>query len=313
MSRSRCKALELVRQIRLAAIVFLCGLIFATGCKTSEDAAAAATQMSATAKSLADYYAALETILDNTDQVYILNAQLYHKPYNPENRQLLKSNQDELDKRIKLATDFSTLAAEFAQLTGSTASADVSASALKLQTEVTSLASINASKREQGILKAALGLLVTAIQEHKERKAARAIGDFATGLNTLFVKEAPVWTSVDQVFNAVAGVLATNLVDDNATDNSGLFKVALGPFGLVPAASSADFNSKLAPLAKDRIASRKAQLNASFDQATVAMAKSLDEMSKRIHLVADDKPMSFRVPPLTLATVEKWADQVASL
>jgi len=106
---------------RAVAILILTACFLGTGCKTSDDAAAAATQMSTTAKALSDYYAALGAILADTDQIYILNGQLLSKPYTAENRQLLKNNEAELAKRSALAADFSTLAGQFAALSGSTA------------------------------------------------------------------------------------------------------------------------------------------------------------------------------------------------
>ena len=42
------------------------------------------------------------------------------------------------------------------------------------------------------------------------------------------------------------------------------------------------------------------------------MQKSLDEMARRIHLVALDKPMDFRAPPITVQNVEKWVALIVS-
>lgn len=285
-------------------------LLMTAGCKTSQDATAAATQMSATARSLCDYYTSLKTILDNTDQLYRINEQLYSKPYSAENQQLLQKNKAELDKRAQLASDFSDLAAQFAKLTGSTAPADVAASGTKLETEVDSLGSLKPTETEQNAIKTALQFFVTAIQEHKEREAARAMDDSVEGLANLFIKESPAYNSIQQVYARIAGNLAGNLVDRNATDNFGVLKVALDPFGLVSSGSPADLNSKLAPLAKQQITAKETALDNSYTKATDAMTKSLQEMSRRIHLVAGEKPMDFRAPPLTLSTVEAWAAQV---
>lgn len=292
--------------------IFLCCLMLIAGCKTSQDASAAATQMSATAKSLSDYYAALSTILTDTDELHSLNEQLYSKPYSAENRKELKTTQSELDARVKLAADLSTFADDFAKLSGSTAPADVAAAGNKLETEADNLASYKASTGEQNVIKSALQLLVTAIQEHKEREAAQAMDSLACGLSSLFDKEAPAWNSVDDVYLQLAATLAGNLLNDNEVDYSPLLKPALDPFGLTPLASSAKLGAKLAPLAKQQIDARKAAQTSSYSSATDAMSKSLKEMSQRIHLVATDKPMAFRVPPITVATVEQWATQVVS-
>lgn len=288
------------------------GLLLSAGCKTSDDAAAAATQMAATAKSLSDYYSALGTILADTGEIYSINEVLFSKPFTPANRELLKSNQAELQKRVELAADFSTVAEEFAKLTGSTAPEDVAKSASKLQTDCDGLAGVTVSSDEQAVIKKALELLVVAVKEHKEREAARAIDGVAKGIDALFVKEIPVWDSTEQVYNEFASELAGDLVDQNATNSAALLGVALEPFGLTPSETSPDVNRKLAPLAKQQIADRKAAAAKSYGDATEAMKKSLNEMCDRVHLVAEGKPMRFRLVPPTLATVEQWVAQVTS-
>jgi hypothetical protein len=300
-------------QIRaaIAAVCFGC-LVLIAGCKTSEDAAAAATQMSATAKSLSDYYAALSTILSDTDRIYSLNETLYSKPYSAESRQELKTTQAELAKRITLAADLSTLAGSFAKLTSSTAPADVAAAGNNLETEVDGLASYNASTGEQNAIKSALQLLVEAVQAHKEHEAAQAMDSLASGLSALFDKEAPSWKSVDDVYVQLAATLARNLADQNAVDNSAMLKPALDPFGLAPSVPVPDLNTKLVALAKQQISARQAALISSYSNAADAMSKSLQEMLQRIHMVATDKPMAFRIPPLTVTTVEQWATEVQS-
>jgi hypothetical protein len=295
------------------ARILVCAVLMTAGCKTSDDAISAASQMSLTAKCLSDYYNALDIILADTNRLYIVNDRLYSKPYTDENRTLLKSNQEELEKRAALASDFAVLAGEFATLTGSGATEEAAESAAKLGTDVAGLASVKVSTAEQGVLKGALQLLVTAVQEHKEREAARAMDKFAKGLADLFKKEAPIWISTNEVYVQVASTLANNLVDQNATDNAQVLKAALDPFGLKPTVPSAEMNTQLGPIAREEIARRKVGLIKSFATITGAMGSSLEEMSKRVHLVAEDKPMSFRTAPLTIATVEKWAAQIGTL
>ena len=312
MAKARKSVLQLVRQPRSLACFMACSLFLFAGCHTSEDAVSAATQMSVTAKCLSDYYTALNMILADTDQIYILNEQLFTKPYTPENRELLKNNRAELEKRAVLAADFSTLAGEFAKLTGSTAPDDVAKSSSKLEGEVETLEPMKASSEEKTALKVAVKLLVTAIQEHKEREAAKAMDSFTKGLSDFFVKEEPAYVSINQVYVEFAATLAGDLVDRHQTDNSAVLKVALDPFGLQPSVTSAELNTQLAPLARQRIAARKMALVKSFDTITDAMAKSLQEMSKRIDLVAEGKPMSSRSAPFTLATVQHWATQLGA-
>jgi hypothetical protein len=296
--------------------LLLC-LLPTIGCKTSDDASAAAAQMSATAKCLSDYYSAVGTIMDKTNQVNVLNEAIFAKPYPQKNRELYKADREELEKRAELAADFSSLATEFALLAGSKAPGDVAASAIKLQGEVDSLRGVTSSSVEQNVMKTSLQLLVTAVQQHKERESARAIDAFAKGLSDLFQKEAPIWNSLEQVYTDFAAGLANDLLDGNDIDlnafASSSLKSTLGSFGLDASTPTAQLTAKLTPLATQQIADRRAELDHDYLKATDAMTASLEEMSKRIHCVAEDKPMAFRVPPLTLATVQKWAAAAASL
>jgi hypothetical protein len=204
------------------------------------------------------------------------------------------------------------LASSFAKLMGSTAPTDVAAACGKLETEVDDLAPYKVSTGEQNAIKSALQLLVTAVQAHKGHEAAQAMDSVASGLSALFDKESASWKSVDDVYVQLAATLAGNLADQNALDNSAMLKPALDPFGLMPSVPAADLNTKLAPLVKQQISSRQVAVATSYSNASDAMSKSLQEMSQRIHLVATDKPMVFRIPPVTIASVEQWASQVQS-
>ena len=281
-----------------------------TGCKTSDDAMAAAAQMSTTAKALSDYYTAAGTTVANTDQLFSLEVQLLSKPYNPANQKLIKDNASELAKRAELANDLATLADDFAKLTGSTASADVSAAAARCETEVDSLTSHNASTAEQSALKDALQVLVKTVQERKERESAKVIDQVAQDLTNFFVKEIPLWNSNELVYLQQTTEVANYLADHDGIDNTSFLKTALDPLNLTPSVASPELKAQLVPLTKQQIADRAAALNDAYQKATDAMTKSLQEMSQRIHLVAEDKPMGFRRPPITIATVEQWAAHV---
>jgi hypothetical protein len=295
--------------VRIGAVVVLASCFAVSGCKTSKDAADAASQMAQTAKALCDYYTAVKTIFEETDAIYQLNHDLYSKPYPPDTQKELKDNEAEVAKRAELASDFSALAGNFSKLTGSTASADVAASASKLNTEVDTLASVKASSAEQSAIKGAMQALVTAIQEHKEREAARAMDEAVKGLRDLFDKEEDVWNAREQLYTDIASNLANSLVDANATDNLPLLKIALDPFGLAPSTVSSDINTKLVAAAKDQIERKKSDMDDAFRKATNDMSKALHTMAERIDTVANDKAMDFHSTPITVASVEQWAAQ----
>lgn len=292
--------------------VFLSAMVLA-GCKTSDDAAAASSQMATTSLKLSSYYKALQTTFQETDELYQLNAQLYAKPYTSENQQLLKTNEAELAKRAQLATDLSALSESFGSLTATTTPATVASDASQVETDLDKLAALKASSTEQGALRLAVQQLASAIQQHKEREAAKAMEGAAQSLSDLFAKETSVWNSTEEVYSQIAANLAANLVDANLTDNSAVLDVALAPFGLVRSASIGDMNQKLAPVAKQQIATEKATMDKSYLNATDGMAKALVQMAQRIQALAEGKPMTARRAPLSLATVQEWVTQVNSV
>lgn len=295
--------------------VGVCAAVMLLGpaaCKTSDDAAAAATQMKTTAQALSDYYTAVGRIVSNTEAIYKLNDRLEGKEYSPRAKAALKTTQTELANRVTLAQQLAELAESFAGLAGSTAPEDVAASAQKLDEDVHTLSSTRESAAEQQGLHDALHVLVNAIQEHKEREAAKAMTDVAREFSSLFSKEKEIWISREQVYATLSANLARDLVDAGDTDDTAILKPALDPYGLTPGTLAEDTKAKLKAVAKAQIDVRRDAAMAEFSAATEAMQNSLSEMAKRIDAVAQDRPMAFRKPPLTVTNVEAWADHVMS-
>jgi hypothetical protein len=245
---------------------------------------------------------------------HLVNEQLYHKPYPQLSRDQLHETVKELAKRQAMARDLATLALSFNRLTGSKAAEDLASSASTLAGDVDSLVGVKASSGEQDMLKVALKALISAIQEKKERDAAKAMDQVAKGMALLFKKEAPVWLSVDNTYADLASTLAKGLVEAGAVDNSATLRDAVRPYGLVfePASSASDLNQKLAPVTELAITDRNQALKDTYKNGASEMESALLEMSERIHRVAQDKPMQFRSPPISVANVERWITEVAS-
>ncbi|HZZ37702.1 MAG TPA: hypothetical protein VFE06_01135 [Acidobacteriaceae bacterium] len=296
--------------LRIAAGGVVLSALTLTGCKTSDDAAAAASQMAATSQQLCSYYKALQTTFQQTDELYQLNEQLNSKPYTAENQQLLKNNEAELAKRAQLATDLSSLSEGFGALSASATPSNVASAASQVEADLDKLSPVKASSTEQGALKLAVQQLASAVQEHKEREAAKAMEGAAQSLSDLFAKETEIWNSTEQVYSQIAANLASSLVDANVTDNGAVLEVALTPFGLIRNGSIGDMNGKLAPVAKQQITTKKAAMDEAYRSATDGMAKALAQMAQRIQALADGKPMTERRAPLSLATVQAWVTQV---
>jgi hypothetical protein len=310
MRRFRCSTSGDCGRRRWIAGIAAALLLAAGGCRTSGDATAAASQMAKTSQTLCDYYKALGTTFSNTNELFELNEALYGKPYSAQARQQMKTNEAELAKRARLASDLATLSGNFGKLSGSTAPSDLASSAAQVASDAAGLAGVTASAAEQDALRGAVLALATAIQEHREREAAKAMEAAAQSLSDLFAKESDVWKSTEQVDSQIAANLAGNLVDQKATDNTAVLDVALTPFGLAPASLSDDLNAKLAPVARQQIAAKHASMDAAYGTATDSMAKALQVMAQRIQTVANDKPMAFRAAPLSLDDVLQWTTQV---
>jgi hypothetical protein len=296
-------------RVRLG-VVWLCATVaFGTGCKTQDDAAAAAAQMATTATALTNYYTALKTILTNIDKVRTLNHDLYGKPYPDADRQIILGEAAKLDQRAKLADAVTSLSTEFGKLTGSTAPVDVGTAAGKLQTEADSLAGLKESSAEQAALKLAVKQLAELVQERKERQIAKAMAPVVKALSDFFTKEEAPWAARETEYATFSETLAKSLVTDGRTDNTSLLKAALDPYGLT-GLSSTELNQKLAPMATAQIESDEKTLNDGYTKASDGMEKSLSEMATRIQTVADEKPMAYRKAPLSLTAVDNWTAQM---
>lgn len=299
--------------LRCPALLVLL-LLACTACKTSTDARAAATQLTNTAKTLSDYYAALDAQLGNTDRLYALQEALGGPAYSPTTRQHLQHIRQEMAKRAALAKTFTTIAASFASLTGSTAATDVPASASKLETQVESLdVAGKLNKEQQGLMSAALQAFVTAYQEHKERQAAAAIDQFMGALAQLVGGESELYDSFGSQYLSIASSLARDLVQAGKVDPAALLKPALDPFGLTALPADAHLRAQLAPPMEAQIQAQNDALAKSQQEATTALKKALDDAAKAVHNVATDQPLAADKTPLTLDTVEAWATKVAAL
>jgi hypothetical protein len=289
----------------MASLVTLACLL-ETGCQTHDDAVAAGSQMALTAKALSDYYAALVVDLAKTDELYELQAAVVQLPYEPPDKKELADHTAAMRSRAAFATAFAELVESFGKLTGSTAETDVPASAAKLETAVDGLVVHKAGTMEQKAIKAGLEMMVRAVQEKKERDAARAIDAIATGLAGLFAEEATTYNGFAKGYVQTARGLALALAQTGQTDSGGLLAVALEPFGMTGKVTSADMQQKLLLIEQQQINTKADALEQASAKATAAMEDSLAVMQKRVHLVATDKPMRVRIAPVSLNGVEAW-------
>jgi hypothetical protein len=301
------------RKLRTAVIPVLFCVAFLSGCKTSDDSAAAGTQLTATASSLTSYYSALDTLLSDTDQLYQIQAAINPlAPYDTTTKNYVIDTAAEIQKREKLAAALTALAQEFAKLSGSTAATDASTAAGNLNSAVAALKISNAtlSASNVNLMKDAVDLIVKAIQEHKEREAAAAVDKFTSALDSWFQSEEPLYNTIGATYAAATKSLAQALINRGQVDPSAFLNAALSPYGLAAQVTDPTLKSKVQEIFVAQVDQKSAVLAAAQQTATTNMEKSLTEMASRIHLVATDKPMAIRAVPITLTEVQKWISSV---
>ncbi|NYF78057.1 hypothetical protein HDF17_000344 [Granulicella arctica] len=281
-------------------------LLGGVGCKTSEDAAAASSQMTSTAKTLGDFYHQMEQTIDSTEGAYEAQSATLSVPFDDTLRAQLDDQKKEFAKREEIADELAKLSTLFCQLTDSKDTKDASESADKLAAELVTVKALSSDGAASKAFSEAVNVFVTLLKEHKEREAARKIEPIVTQLSAFFDSEKPAYDSVEKAYLLTAAPVARKLLKDKQIDASAFLSPVLAPFGLTAQITSDDLKAKLSPYVGDQIAARAIEQQATYDKASAGMSEALKEMSKRVALVATEKPMQIRIEPITLANVQQW-------
>ena len=296
------------------ALVVLSALLFCSlsACKVSDDAIAASQQMTSTASTLHDFYSTLEDSVSDTITLFELDAALSGIPYGDSDRKLQETTRNELANRKQMAVALAELAASFAELTRSSAANDVDKSATALGKELISIKALPGGLPIPDALGRAGNALIQIVQQHDEKKAARAMDETLAAVGDLFEKEKPAYDSIARTHIRQAGAVAKDMINANEVDYSSMLTPALKPFSLAPLPSNPSLQSSLKPLALSRLDAATDIAVKREEQASAAMLDALREMSSRVHLVATDKPMSIRGTPFSIKLVEDWVETWAA-
>ncbi|ADV82426.1 lipoprotein [Terriglobus saanensis] len=294
---------------RKFCITLICsGLISSlVACKVSDDAIAASQQMTSTANALNDYYSALDARLAGTISLYELDGAISGIPFGDDDRKLSESTREELQKRKELADALARLASAMSTLSNSKAASDVQASATQLGNELIAVQALPGGSSVPDAVGKAGNFLLQIVQQHEEKKAARAIDETLKAVADLFEKEKPTYDSIARTHDREASQIAQDLLKSNAVDPSPMLAPALKPFDLRALPPSLSMQSSLKTLALSRLQHATDEAMKKDESASAAMLASLREMSSRVHLVATEKPMSLRGAPFSLKLVEDWA------
>ncbi len=291
-----------------------------TACKDNDDARAAASQLATTTDALTGYYTTLRTLTVQTDQLNALEKAIVQTQYDAGLRKLLLDREKQLDERIALAKALAAVAHSLSSLTAAKTADDASAAANGLEQQLDGMTPLaNAGEFHslvESSLAPALHLLVEKLQAHKDREAAQALDATVKAIAELFRKESPGYTEIQLDYVQESETMAEALVRRGQVDETAAIEPALAPLGLTArlAPNPADPNlpQRLLPVLVQQIQDRGAALGAASQAATAAMQASLDELAKRVHLVAVGSPMRMRLKPPALATVEKWSAGVTA-
>jgi hypothetical protein len=291
---------------RLAITTLLLVLVGLVSCKTSDDARALAGQMSATANSLCDYYAALAQMADNHAKLERLQQATLGVPLDPQDVAQLQDIQASLQNRSEMAHALAGLAGAFIGFSNSTAPSDVSASATNLGTALSSIPKLANSSYTPTALQNAGKIVTQLLQERDERKMAKDIDPLIAAISQMYSQEKPAYDSIDKTYIGLAQSIALDLVNRNQVDPNSLMAPALRPFDLSSRIPTEQLPQGLADYAREQIRNRTAAEAAAHAQASDTLDAALKEVSKQTHGLATQGHMPDRIFPITLDKVQTW-------
>ena len=296
-------------QIRkLSAALLLSSLIGSlTACKVSDDAIAASQQMASTANALTAYYSVLDSAVGETISLYELDGAISGKPFVDKDRKLPGATRAEGKKREEMAESLARLASSMSILSNSTAASDVATSATQLGNELIAVQALPGGSPVPDALGKAGNFLLQIVQQHDEKKAARAMDETLKAVGDLFEKEKTTYDSIARTHDREASQVAEDLIRSNAVDPSPMLNPALKPFGLSSLPPSPALQTTLKALALTRLKHSTEDATQQEEAVSTAMLGCLREMSSRVHLLATEKLMRFRGNPFSLKLVEDWA------
>ncbi len=289
----------------------VCCLLVMSGCKVSEDATAASTQMASTCKALSGYYAALGQTMDSTIRANEAQYAVLGVPFDAATRKQMEDVKKELEKRSAMADELAKVSTLFSKLTGSSSAEDSAAAVGKLDDELVALSLIAENDGAETALKQGVKLIVTLVQEHKEKEAAQKMEPLAKDLSAFFDSEKATYDSIDHAYLVLAASTAQALLDKGQVDEGSFLRPVLKPFGLTANLTSDEVKAGMKGYVREQIVAKTAEQQAIYDKASAGMSDSLKEMSRRISVVVADKPMPFRGNPISLEDVMKWVDEMS--
>ena len=276
------------RNARMALLLLIFGLL--TACKTSQEAANAATQLTNASQQLTAYYADLsKQAADYTTLNEMYSELMFQLPQDAKVRAEADKTEQELGKRLALAQALGRLVSAYSALATTKSATDVSTAASGLASACKSIAPMPGGSAIPDIVGQAAQQLVEYLRAKKLRQSSGAISDIVAGVRQLFVSEMPVYESINRSRIEVAQTLARELITRNVVDINPDLSLALKPFALnakpVPSPPPAEFLS----MQDVQIQRSGEQQTREFAANTEALSKALKAASEQVNLVTRRK------------------------
>ena len=279
------------RYFRGVAMLLL--LASLTACKTSQDAIAAANQLTLVSQHLAAYYADLDQQMRDTVSLNQMQSDLLGVPFDETDLAKLATTREELAKRATMAHALGTLAQAYAGLAGSKAGADVGTAASALGTELASIKAIPGGPVISTLVTQASEALVELSRMHKLQKSSGQVAEVVSAVAQMFEKESvekPVYQSINKQRIVLAESLALVMLQKDMVKIEPALEPALKPFGLTANLPTGRASAELRHLTEAEIKSSGELQISDYATATKTMATELSAVAKQVEAVAKEKP-----------------------
>ncbi|WP_419804341.1 hypothetical protein [Terriglobus sp.] len=299
---------RLARAVVAALALWTMGAL--QGCKTHDDAVAAAEQMAETAATMQRYFATLDTLIVKNEEAQRAQSYLLRVDFDAAALGQMEDTRAEIGKRARLAAEVARISAAFAEITSSQADHEAATAAGALKSELTTLKLGASSDAAAKALLAAVTSLVNAVRAHDEVKAAKLLEPVMAALCDFYDSEKPLYVSVADGYYAAAASNAKELIRRDQVATNERYRSSLEPFGLQPDVHAPELLKAVHEDLKQQVEQRLLQHKRDDADAADALGEALHRMRERVDAVAKGRALRVRMPPLTLAGVKAWVAEV---
>ena len=261
-----------------------------TACKTSQEAANAASQLTNISQQLTAYYTDLSSQVTDTITLDEMHSQLmFQTSMDSSVKAELDTTERELAKRVAMSQSLGKLAAAYAGLADSKAASDISTAASGLANQCKAIAPLPGGSAIPDVVSAASQNLVEYIRQRKLRKSSEAISQIVSGVQAMFASEMPAYKSLNRRRVEIAQRVAGELLTRDVVEISPALSPALKPFGLTAKPQPNQSTPEIRALAKVEIQQSGATQVDDFAAKTDSLSQALKSAADQVKFVAGKK------------------------